>query len=269
MTGLVAPPPLLACWWEDWDNDTNWIDEVSCYGNAPEDDHDEWPNDDFNDDSIDDYYEQEEYTDSPLTDDSHDLFTDDEECPPQVYKNNNLVNPQTFNDVGYDIQKDCLLCAQKILDNYKNTKGNYGDSDHVYQLIIKDNGKLMNSQDATRINDAKNCIDRHLNDNRPIIVGVSYDINKAGNEGVTNHFIVITGSGHDESGDYYTYVETGRYHARESEATDSRENRLCYDTSNDRWIDEDSNGSRHYQYTMTQVRPNDGNTTNTTKQGTK
>ena len=110
------------------------------------------------------------------------------------------------------------------------------------------------------------CIDRHLEAGRPIIVGVNHSINKGINEKTTDHFVVITGRGYDESlqTHYYTYIETARGPARAVEACDAQKNRIYYTTpppllqDNNTYLGEDPK-----RYQITQVRPNDGNTIGT------
>ncbi|MCF0191233.1 MAG: hypothetical protein HUJ96_08230 [Marinilabiliaceae bacterium] len=99
-------------------------------------------------------------------------------------------------------------------------------------------------------------------------MGVRCDDTKNINDGVTDHFVVITGRGFDEvdKAYYYTYVETGR--SNPDIATDPEENRFYYNEFLDQWVDDDTY-RRGVQYIMTQVRPNDGETSNTTPQPSK
>lgn len=53
-----------------------------------------------------------------------------------------------------------------------------------------------------------NFIDNELNRNKPVITGVSSRKQAKGeeyNEGITDHFVLITGRGYDENGVYYTF----------------------------------------------------------------
>lgn len=191
------------------------------------------------------------------------------------YPEINLINSNTWNNGGWEENGyNCLKCCQKILDNYKV---GYESSGCVFQLCLesKDHKRLEDFNNKGNVQNAKECIARHLKANRPIIVGVNHTLNnvkkkKDGstyryNEGNTDHFVVIIGSGHDENGDYFLYVETGKCFEKKSEALDIVSNRLYFDRTKQRWIDK-TTIQKNKWYTVTQVRPNDGNNSNTQPQ---
>lgn len=62
----------------------------------------------------------------------------------------------------------------------------------------------VNKNNARKMLDT---LDAELNAGRPAIVGVSYrkQDGKEYNEGITDHFVLITGRGQDEAGTYYTF----------------------------------------------------------------
>ena len=70
--------------------------------------------------------------------------------------------------------RDCLSNAKAILDNYGFYS--YGSYDKVFKLMHELNGVIVNNGDIPVQNyqNAINCIDRHLEAGRPIIVGVSH-----------------------------------------------------------------------------------------------
>jgi hypothetical protein len=115
------------------------------------------------------------------------------------------------------------------------------------------------------------CIDRHLDaiPPRPIIVGLNESPEMGVNEGTTDHFVVITGRGYDESKEmyYYTYMETGVSNV--NQGCDTENNRLYYDAENltfrgvAQYREDDSENK--YQYDVIQVRPNDGKNLNETE----
>ena len=167
-----------------------------------------------------------------------------------------LMNKDNF--VGYDISKDCMVGCRAIMENYGVAPGS---SNNVYQLLIEKDGDLVyydveNYQ--TIYDNAIACINRHLDADRPIIVGVNHSPNKGDNEGATDHWVVITGREYDSEQQqyYYTYMDTGRYQASSAAACDSKKNRLYYDAINYTFIDEANYNSQ--QLDVTQVRPNDG-----------
>ena len=138
-----------------------------------------------------------------------------------------LMNKDNF--VGYDISKDCMVGCRAIMENYGVAPGS---SNNVYQLLIEKDGDLVyydveNYQ--TIYDNAIACINRHLDADRPIIVGVNHSPNKGDNEGATDHWVVITGRGYDSEQQqyYYTYMDTGRYQASSAAACDSKKKIDC------------------------------------------
>lgn len=103
---------------------------------------------------------------------------------------------------------------------------------------------------------------RHINAGRPIIVGIFYDptFNTTNADGLTNHFVVITGRGYDANAGqyYYTYMETGAMNPSDGCNTDV--NRLYvdpYNTTVDGPVFMNPNGYvGKTPYLVTQIRPN-------------
>lgn len=161
------------------------------------------------------------------------------------------------NFVGYDVSKNCMAGCKAIMDNYNV---GYGGPNHVYQLLVENDGELVHygSDHVTNYTNAINCIDRHLDANKPIIVGVNHTPRQNINEGATDHWIVITGRGYDKSQAmyYYTYMDTGYSTARASDACNTTNNRLYYDPTKQTFRDNEDRRGR--QLDVTQVRPNDG-----------
>lgn len=137
----------------------------------------------------------------------------------------------------------------------------YGNSQQVYQLTWEQNGKLVHYGNAADVKSnytkALACIDRHLKDNRPIIIGVNHSLKQGRNEGATDHFMLITGKGYDavKGQYYYTYTDPGRSMA--VNGCDTKENRLYYDSGTNEFYDLEA-GSKNSRFDVTQVRPNDG-----------
>lgn len=173
-----------------------------------------------------------------------------------IKKNVELMNPNYF--YGFDHSKDCMTGCKRILDYYNVA---YGDRNHVYQLLVERSNSLVHygSNPAENYVKAIACIDRHLEANRPIIVGVNYKIGRTDNEGTTDHWIVVTGRGYDTSQKlyYYTYINTGNLQDQIQAACNTELNRLYYNPYNLYFKDDYDYRSR--QLDVTQVRPNDGN----------
>ena len=167
-----------------------------------------------------------------------------------------LMNEDNF--VPYSQFKNCMKVCVAIMEKYGVDPES---SAHVYQLLYEKNGVLSyydRNNYAAIYKCAIACINRHLDSNRPIIVGVNHSLNKGINEGVTDHWIVITGRGYDlgQKQYYYTYMDSGRNNM--DAACDTRKNRLYYDSENHVFKDDGASTNDSKQYDVTQVRPNDG-----------
>lgn len=156
--------------------------------------------------------------------------------------------------VGWRKDANCLELCQEILDNYGIS--NYGSRENIFRLTYEVNGVLTNWGDNPRQNykNAIECIDKHLNAHRVIIVGVNHTPKLGFNEGSTDHFIVITGRGYNTAYRqyYYTFMDNASSDPNQGCSTD---NRLYYLEGTDLGGDAPVNS---WKYTVTQVRPNDG-----------
>ena len=153
---------------------------------------------------------------------------------------------------------NCIELCKMILKKYGLT--NFGSSSNVFKLMHEIDGELKHYGDDVKNNYKKaiECIDRHLENKRPIIVGVNHTINKGINEGTTDHFVVIYGKGIDEitNKPFYTYYEVGKSDI--SASYDNEKNRLIYDEDNSLFYDLESNRGDKKRFDVVQVRPNDG-----------
>ena len=114
--------------------------------------------------------------------------------------NINLGDASKFVAWGTNGMKNCLDHCKMILNNYGLTS--YGSSATAIQLLKESDGKLVYASDNPEKTywSAVDCIDRHLEAGRPIIVGVNYQLGNKYNEGTTDHFVVIYGR------EGYTYL---------------------------------------------------------------
>ena len=172
-----------------------------------------------------------------------------------LYKSDiSLMDRKKF--TGYSATEDCLAGAKKIMDNYNCA---YGNSAEVFQLGIEEDGIYGNYGENPRENyqNAIDCIDRHLDNGRPIIVGVDYTEGSPNVDGTTDHFVVIVGRGYDKEKGmyYYTFMDTGTDNS--AIGCNENNNRFYYDAENLEFecttIGKYTNGMR-----VAQVRPNDG-----------
>ena len=126
-----------------------------------------------------------------------------------------------FPGYGYN-NMDCFKLANYIL---KKALGQTVSDLKSYAIKIAGANAFATKYSIEKI---ISLIDDHLDNNRPIKVGVDYK--KGGNtsDGVTDHWIVINGRGYDSVKNqyYYIYIETGRSSERASSAVG--DNRLYY-----------------------------------------
>ena len=160
--------------------------------------------------------------------------------------------------VGWREGANCLSLCKETLKKYGLS--NYGSSLNVFKLVDSANGLLTNWGNDPAQNYIE-CIDKHLNAKRVIIVGVDYDLDLNPNIDGTDHFIVVTGRGYDTSRQqyYYTFMDNA---TSNSDDGCSNINRLYYKTENLKL--EGSTKVANRYYTVTQVRPNDGGKYDTT-----
>ena len=150
---------------------------------------------------------------------------------------------------------NCLDLCKCILKKYGLT--NFGSPNNIFRLIYEDNGTIKyygsNPQDNYR--KAIECIDNHLDNGRPIIVGVNHTLGKTINEGATDHFVVIYGKGYEDGNYFYTYYEVGKSSIDAS--YNDKDNRFIYvDDENPLFYDIKSNRKDGKRFDVTQVRPN-------------
>ena len=171
--------------------------------------------------------------------------------------------------VKYQDSGDCLRGCKDIMDNMGFD--DYGSSAEVIYLVRENDqhNALENYGDNVEENykNAVDCINDHLEDDRPIIVGIDHSLGSDYNDGTIDHFVLIVGSGYDEeSGEnYYIYVETGTNNL--DIGVDPEDNRFYYDEEQGMFIDESDRKDR--EATITEVRPNNGEDYDTIVQPSK
>jgi hypothetical protein len=162
---------------------------------------------------------------------------------------------------------NCLELCKMILRNYGLKS--YGSSSNVHKLMYENNGELVYYGDDAKTNykHAVECIDRHLSNNRPIIVGINHTIGRGINDGTTDHFIVVYGREIDNETNsiHYLYYEVGR--GALDDVYNDNLNRLVYVEGDEpEFYDLESNRSDKKRFDVIQVRPNDGILDNTIHQ---
>lgn len=93
-----------------------------------------------------------------------------------------------------------------------------------------------------------------LEKGKPLLIGVNHKQGSPNADKTTDHFVVITGRGYDETKQqyYYNYIETGRSKDQANAAT-SGSNRLYYDEQKGTFSGEKWNKTAIYN--IAQIRP--------------
>lgn len=172
-------------------------------------------------------------------------------------ENINLGDKNKFVAYGANGIKNCLELCKMVLKKHGLTS--FGSSSNMFRLMHEQNGRLTYFTDSPKetYEQAINCIDKHLENNKPIIVGVNHTIGRNYNEGTTDHFVVIYGRIHDGQFYNYLYYEVGKTNV--AAGYNDNENRFIYDTSNPdkpQFYDDKSSRSDGARFDVIQVRPN-------------
>lgn len=174
-------------------------------------------------------------------------------------KNINLGDSKKF--VAYKTNgiTNCLDLCKKVLNNHGLTS--YGSSSNMFRLMHEANGKLQYYGNNPKENYRKaiECIDKHLENGRPIIVGVNHTFNRNINDGTTDHFVVIYGRGYDNDikSYFYQYYEVGKGDV--VNGYDDALNRFYYiEGEKPLFYDPESKRGDKARFDVIQVRPNDG-----------
>lgn len=170
-------------------------------------------------------------------------------------KDINLGDKNKFVAWGTNGMKNCLDHCKMILNRYGLTS--HGSSATAIQLLKESKNKLIyaSKNPSQSYKEAIECINRHLESGRPIIVGVNYQIGKTYNEGTTDHFVVIYGRESIDNEIHYMYYEVGKTSI--SEGYNDDENRFKYISGkNPKFYDEKSELKGGVRFDVTQVRPN-------------
>ena len=188
-------------------------------------------------------------------------------------KNINLGSKDKF--VGWNapgISKNCYDYCVASLKKHGVTHP--GHNTAVFKLLYEKDGKLQyfGSNYKENYKKAIECIDRHLEKSRPILVGVNhtpkYKSNKNKpngiNEGATDHFVVIYGREFVDGYMYYMYYENAYGNGNSRKGYNDEDNRFKYDPDTPSFYD--SKGYKGKRYDVTQIRPNDGDISGTVSQ---
>lgn len=163
---------------------------------------------------------------------------------------------------GKMVTLDCLGVAKMIMDDLglayeiKRVQLWKEDKNFVLQKVIKDDDAAFKALVESAVEE----IIRHIDANRPMIVGINHSPGSPGNlDDTTDHFVLITGYGYgycEEDGKdelYFIYIETGRKKINASEAV-SGKTVLYYNEDTGEIHGKKQGGDKDYQ--LVQIRPN-------------
>lgn len=176
----------------------------------------------------------------------------------------NLYNTNIEFDIddfpGFDESagRDCKEVSDRLMKQILGNNAYIGSSDNVIQLYeeiyIDGEWTLVGGSNA---NEGFNVLNEHLNQGRPITVGVNYEFgdNNENTDGTTDHFVVIYGRGYDENKEqyYFNYIETGRSKGNAQEAY-SDNLRFYYNPNEGTFKGYDCYGLEAFD--LVQIRPN-------------
>lgn len=170
-------------------------------------------------------------------------------------KNINLGDKNKFVAWGTNGMKNCLDHCKLILNKYGLTT--YGSSTTSIQLLKESGNKLVYASDnpSQTYKMAIECIDKHLEAGRPIIVGVNYQLGNKYNEGTTDHYVVIYGMEECKNEIHYMYYEVGKTSV-EAGYNDYNNRFIYISGTNPKFYDEKSELKGGARFDVTQIRPN-------------
>lgn len=151
--------------------------------------------------------------------------------------------------------RNCYTLSQTIMRQILGNNATIGSKATKIQLCLQNtSGKLYKVGDST---DVFNTLNAHLDNNRPIIVGVDHTPNQTINEGATDHFVVVTGRVYDKDRGqyYYHYVDTAKGPDWGVNAV-SDNNRLYYNSVTGMFETDEKAAHKEKTYTITQIQTN-------------
>lgn len=166
--------------------------------------------------------------------------------------------------------KNCLNVCKLTMSKMGQT--NFGSSANVLYLASENDSHtaLVHYGDPTHnYTKAIDCINRHLDAGLAIIAGVNHTLEKKINDGTIDHFVLIVAREYNsDSGLYeYLYVETRTNNPGNGYNSG---NRFIFDPTIDMYVDNSARigpikGGPN-TYTLTELRPNDGDNSGTITQ---
>ena len=121
----------------------------------------------------------------------------------------------------------CYKTSEAMLFNYVHNKTGKPDAYTEFDLrsrvkcedrdVDSASIKVKSESDKGRVSinresglKAVKTINDNLDKNYPVVIGVSYKVQTENNDGITDHFLLVTGRGYDENGFYLTFNDSAR-----------------------------------------------------------
>jgi hypothetical protein len=101
---------------------------------------------------------------------------------------------------------DCFATCKKIMSKYDP---NYSVSYNLWALATT-NGTSKTYIHKECYEKAIIALDNLLDGGKPVMVGVDYKSGSSNFDGITDHWVIITGRNNDDNGTYYTYFEVAQ-----------------------------------------------------------
>ena len=152
---------------------------------------------------------------------NQDLFlTEDNKISFSPGENNKRITEWIYPEIQLASEEDyidhyathnCFTAAWTEAEKIGARNSNKGAYSTTVQMINTGNGPRNPDKTSMRI--AINMIHYSLEMGIPIVVGIDYDVRRNGGnyDKTTDHFVVITGRGHDEYGNFFLYHDNAAF----------------------------------------------------------
>lgn len=156
--------------------------------------------------------------------------------PPSFWKSQ---NPYDDPKVGW---KRCCATVKEMVG--------YNAPQKDRTQIVKERGRSLVVQPSAAA--GFRMLNTYMNLRKPVMTGVNHTYATGYNEGTTDHFIAIVGTGTDAKGKYYRFFDVGTTDS--TRGTDPR-NRLYYDSNTDSYSGKSQATGRYYTVSQLRFKP--------------
>ncbi|MBZ4415675.1 LysM peptidoglycan-binding domain-containing protein [Myxococcus sp. RHSTA-1-4] len=130
-------------------------------------------------------------------------------------------------EAGHGYTPSDTACFKAAVAMAKSAGATVTGPDSRIQVAKSENGKGQVTVDSKKAAEGRKYIDSQLDAGKPVVVGVSHKDSNYNADGLTDHFVVITGRGVDEKGrTYYTFHDPGT--TQKTKGADTNPNNRFY-----------------------------------------